>query len=108
MAHRVIALSVILAVSYVLIRIHRTERNEKILANLTCSLVFLFVVQVGLGISNIWLSLPLWSRILHLGVATSIWAILVILAVLYQQPQIKAEVDSSPKIGDVQGSQAVS
>ena len=108
MAHRIIALTVIVAVSYVLIRIRQAERNEKILANISYSLVILFVIQVGLGISNIWLSLPLWSRILHLGVATSIWAVLVILAIIFQQPQIKAKDVSSSEFSYTQGGEAVS
>ncbi len=87
MLHRIVALSVILVVTYLVYCLLRYGRTEKSLLNLSYALIALFVIQIGLGISNVLLSLPLWSRILHLGAATTIWAVLVILAVLFQQPQ---------------------
>jgi len=47
----------------------------------------LAVAQVGLGMSNVLLRLPMWSRVLHLTVAASIWAGLVILWGLCRVPQ---------------------
>ncbi|MCS7222765.1 MAG: COX15/CtaA family protein [Anaerolineae bacterium] len=40
---------------------------------------FLLLVQFGLGIANVLLRLPMWSRVLHLTVATLFWANVVIL-----------------------------
>lgn len=40
---------------------------------------FLLLVQFGLGIANVLLRLPMWSRVLHLTVATLFWASVVIL-----------------------------
>jgi heme A synthase len=92
MAHRIIALIVLIVVSYLLFNILRDGQGDKTLQNLSYVLITLLLLQVGLGISNVLLGLPLWSRILHLGVATSIWAVLVTLAVLFQQPQKDAPV----------------
>jgi heme A synthase len=89
MGHRIIALIVLIVVSYLLYLILKNGKGETILKNLSYLLVVLLLVQVGLGISNVLLGLPLWSRILHLGTATTIWAVLVILAVLFQQPQVE-------------------
>ncbi len=47
----------------------------------------LAVVQVGLGMSNVLLRLPMWSRVLHLTVAAAIWAGLVILWGLCRVPR---------------------
>jgi cytochrome c oxidase assembly protein subunit 15 len=95
MVHRIIALIVLIVVSYMLTNIFRNGEGEKPLYNLSYVLIALLLLQVGLGISNVLLALPLWSRILHLGTATSIWAVLVILAVLFQQPQMDAQVGAS-------------
>ncbi len=95
MVHRIIALIVLIVVSYLLFNILRNGHGEKTLHSLSYVLIALLLVQVGLGISNVLLSLPLWSRILHLGAATSIWAVLIIFTVIFQQPQMATQVDTS-------------
>ena len=39
----------------------------------------LLVLQFGLGITNVFLLLPMWSRVLHITVGASFWSALVIL-----------------------------
>lgn len=87
MFHRIVALIVLLVAGYILILVLRNGAAEPALRSISYFLIALFIIQVGLGISNVLLSLPLWSRILHLGVATSIWAVLTVLAVIFQQPR---------------------
>ncbi len=95
MVHRIIALSVAVAIAYFVIILLRIGNDQRILRILCYTLKSLLVVQIGLGISNVLLSLPLWSRILHLGVATSIWAIIVLLAVVCRHPIDATESTSS-------------
>jgi heme A synthase len=54
---------------------------SKTAKQLAYGLTLLLILQFALGISNVLLSLPLWSRVLHLGVGGSIWVAMVILAV---------------------------
>ena len=86
MVHRIIALIVILVTSYILVLLLRNGRHERPLANVSYTLIGLLVIQIGMGISNVLLSLPLWSRILHLGAATAIFALIAILTVMFWQP----------------------
>lgn len=91
MTHRILALAVAITIAYVLYNLIRFDHGDRSLRRLSIILTALFLVQIGLGIGNVLLSLPLWSRILHLGAATSIWALTVILAVIFMQPQIVSE-----------------
>jgi cytochrome c oxidase assembly protein subunit 15 len=86
MVHRIIALIVVVTISYFIYIILRLGSAQRTLRILCYSLISLIVVQIGLGISNVLLSLPLWSRILHLGAATSIWAVVVLLVVISRLP----------------------
>ncbi|HBY96889.1 MAG TPA: hypothetical protein DEP84_23575 [Chloroflexi bacterium] len=49
------------------------------------ALAGLIVVQFGLGISNVLLRLPMWSRTLHLLVAAMLWTGLVMLWVVVRR-----------------------
>jgi heme A synthase len=100
MVHRIIALVVILISCYIVWILLQKGAAEVALRSISFGLIALFAIQVGLGISNIYLALPLWSRILHLGVATTIWAILVMLAVIFQQPRIQPSAlgDAKPNL----------
>ncbi|MGB3716323.1 MAG: heme A synthase [Candidatus Promineifilaceae bacterium] len=108
MVHRIIALIVLIVVSYLLFNMLRNGHGERELNNLSYVLIVLLLVQVGLGISNVLLGLPLWSRILHLGAATSIWTVLVILAILFQQPQMVTQVGESTPVTPTHGHEASS
>jgi heme A synthase len=106
MFHRIVALIVLLVAGYIIFLILRHGGAEPALRLISYVLVALFIVQIGLGISNVLLSLPLWSRILHLGVATSIWAVLTVLAVLFQQPRQISTDNSKADTGQSHGNAA--
>ena len=79
--HRITAFTVaaiILLIVWQLLKHGRTSQTAKQIAYGLSILLFL---QFALGISNVLLALPLWSRILHLGVGGSIWVLMLILAV---------------------------
>ena len=103
MTHRIVALVVILVSLHVVSTLLIRGSAERVLKAISFSIIALFIIQVGLGISNVFLALPLWSRILHLGAASTIWAVLVITAVIFQQPRQQAafidESESSPTSG---------
>lgn len=56
-----------------------TRQEDRRLARFAYILGALLLVQLGLGASNVLLRLPLWSRVLHLAVAATLWASLVVL-----------------------------
>ena len=39
----------------------------------------MLAIQGGLGVANVLLRLPIWTRVLHLAVAATLWAGLVFL-----------------------------
>jgi heme A synthase len=80
--HRIAAIAVALFISLILWRLARRHRHDIGVRRLVISIGVLLIIQFGLGISNILLVLPIWSRVLHLGVGASIWVLMVILAVL--------------------------
>jgi heme A synthase len=56
-----------------------TRQEDRRLARLAYVLGALLLAQLGLGASNVLLRLPIWSRVLHLAVAATLWASLVVL-----------------------------
>lgn len=56
-----------------------TRQEDRRLARFAYALGVLLLVQLGLGASNVLLRLPIWSRVLHLAVAATLWASLVVL-----------------------------
>ena len=60
----------------------RTSGRDRGIQVTAWALIALLVLQFGLGMSNVLLALPMWSRVLHLGTAATIWVFLVILSVL--------------------------
>ena len=82
MIHRYTAFAVTAAIVLVLYYLLRNGRTQTGLRPFAWGLVSLLVIQIGLGMSNVLLSLPLWSRILHLTTAGAIWALMVILTVM--------------------------
>ena len=55
------------------------RQRDRRLARIAYALLGLLIVQFGLGIANVLLRLPMWSRVLHLTVAAIFWAGLVLL-----------------------------
>lgn len=78
MLHRYVAFGVafltLVTVAWLLVR--QTDRR---LARMAYGLAILLAVQFGLGIANVLLRLPMWSRVLHLTVAATFWAGVVLL-----------------------------
>ncbi|MEW5985712.1 MAG: COX15/CtaA family protein [Chloroflexota bacterium] len=80
MAHRIIATLVGLLVLAVVARLWPAGRQWPNLRLAAFGLTFLLVAQFTLGISNVLLRLPMWSRSLHLVTGASLWALLVVVA----------------------------
>ena len=64
MAHRIGALLVTLVMAFLVFKLYRNAGGRE-LTRLTHVLLFLLVIQVSLGVSNIVFSLPLWVAVAH-------------------------------------------
>lgn len=86
MTHRWTAFVVAFAIVLVLWQLVRRGRQDSDLRRFAWALAGLLVLQFSLGMINIWLSIPMWSRVLHLGTGATIWAVMVMLTItLYQE-----------------------
>jgi heme A synthase len=63
----------------------RAARAEAGLRAAALVLTVLIAVQIGLGMTNVLLRLPPWSRTLHLLVAGLLWTGLVLLWTVFQR-----------------------
>ena len=78
MLHRLSAFAVVgLVIAVVVWMLRRSE--DQGLRRFAIVLGALVAIQFGLGIANVLLLLPMWSRVLHITVGASIWSTLVIL-----------------------------
>ena len=77
MLHRYTAYSVTLLTLVTVVWLI-TKQNDRRLALIAYGVGTLLLIQFGLGMTNVLLRLPMWSRVLHLTVAASLWACLVI------------------------------
>ncbi len=78
MLHRLSAFTVAgLVIAVVVWMLRRSE--DQGLRRFAIVLGGLMALQFGLGIANVFLLLPMWSRVLHITVGASIWSTLVIL-----------------------------
>jgi heme A synthase len=75
-AHRLTAAGVGLLLGALVFRALRTERSALAVFALTAAFV-LYVAQVFVGASNIWFELPTSLRVVHLALASALWATLV-------------------------------
>ncbi|MCZ7569462.1 MAG: heme A synthase [Ardenticatenaceae bacterium] len=85
MFHRFTAFGVALTAGLTLWRLGRAARGDSGVRAVALALAGLIVVQFGLGISNVLLRLPMWSRTLHLLVAAMLWTGLVMLWVVVRR-----------------------
>jgi heme A synthase len=92
MIHRYAAFTVAAAVVLLATYLLRHGRREPALRRYAYLLLTLVAVQFALGMSNVWLALPLWSRILHLTVGGLVWVAAVILAVILWRAGRRATV----------------
>jgi cytochrome c oxidase assembly protein subunit 15 len=79
--HRFSAFTVATIILIAIWQLLKHGRDSNTAKQLAYTLGLLLLLQFALGISNVLLSLPLWSRVLHLGVGGSIWVVMLILAV---------------------------
>jgi heme A synthase len=82
MVHRVTAFIVAFTISLVLWHLLRSARRDPGLRRFALALVALLVLQFGLGMVNVWMAIPMWSRVLHLGTGGTIWVVVLMLAVV--------------------------
>lgn len=75
-AHRLVAAAAGAALVWLSVRTLRREKDPVVLAAVVMAFV-LYVAQVFVGASNIWLDLPTSLRILHLALASLLWAVLL-------------------------------
>jgi len=75
-AHRLVAAAAGAALAWLAIRTLRQERDPVVVGAVVAAFV-LYVAQVFVGASNIWLDLPTSLRILHLALASLLWAVLL-------------------------------
>jgi len=79
MAHRYTAYTVAFVICLITYLLLSRSNHDPDLRRFAFGLVVLIVIQFALGISNVLFALPMWSRILHLGTAGTIWVVMVIL-----------------------------
>ncbi|MCZ7572884.1 MAG: COX15/CtaA family protein [Ardenticatenaceae bacterium] len=85
MLHRYTAFSVAIAACLTLLWLVRTAGAEPGFHAVALALATLIVIQFSLGITNVLLYLPMWSRTLHLLVAAMLWTGLVMLWVVLRR-----------------------
>jgi cytochrome c oxidase assembly protein subunit 15 len=83
MVHRMAALIVAITIAIIVWYIVKDARYDRLFRRLANLLLVLLIAQIALGIINIYLALPMWSRVLHFGVASSIWALITIIAISF-------------------------
>lgn len=79
MLHRFTAAATGLLLGAALVEGWRAGRDAPMLRRLVAGTGLLFAVQIGLGLSNVLLALPLWSRGLHLVAAALLWTAVALL-----------------------------
>ena len=102
MLHRFTAFGVALTACLTLWRLARAGREARGFRAAAFVLTTLIVVQFGLGIGNVLLRLPPWSRTAHLAVAALLWAGLVMLGVVlrFNSPQTSPAPDNTPQCSE--------
>lgn len=80
--HRIVAAIVIVAVAASMPRIRRAFPGDRAVALVTRTINIALVAQVIAGALVVELHLPAWARGLHLGLASGLWALVVVLALL--------------------------
>jgi cytochrome c oxidase assembly protein subunit 15 len=83
--HRFLAFGVAITACLTLWRLVQAARAEAGLRAAALVLTVLIAVQIGLGMTNVLLRLPPWSRTLHLLVAGLLWTGLVLLWTVFQR-----------------------
>ncbi len=70
----------------------RALRDDVYIARFSNLLIALFLLELGSGVLNIWLQVPIWMQLTHLLLANLLWIVMVLLsaATLAQRPATQA------------------
>jgi heme A synthase len=82
MTHRFTAMAVAFGIGLTLWYLLKSSNRAPGIKTFSWTLLLLLLAQGGLGLVNIFYSIPRWSRVLHLGTAAIIWSTMVILTVI--------------------------
>jgi len=81
--------------AYLLFLVNRMRMSSRniFVTRFAFALGILFVVELGAGVLNIWLLVPIWMQLFHLLLANLVWIVMVLLsaATLAQDPQPQAQ-----------------
>jgi heme A synthase len=77
--HRILAGGLGLLLGWLAVRTWREERRPAVVWAVALAGA-IYVAQVLVGAGNIWLELPTWLRVVHLALASALWAMLVFAA----------------------------
>lgn len=80
LVHRFAAFTVAFTIGLTLYYLLKESGSDSGIKRVAWILAALLALQFAFGISNVFLALPSWSRILHLGTGATIWALMVILS----------------------------
>jgi heme A synthase len=97
MTHRYTAYSVALLVTLLLWHLLKAARRDVGLQRFAIALAILLTMQFTLGIVNVLDALPMWSRILHLGTAGTIWVVMVLLWTTLMRGRQRANAKADAK-----------
>jgi heme a synthase len=87
------------AACYVLWVIFRFSIRRSLFSQSAIALIFLFFVQVGIGMMNVLFLAPVWLQIAHLLVADLLWLLLVVLSAdLILERTSSGEVNALPSL----------
>jgi heme A synthase len=93
MVHRAVAFTVAFLALFVALRLFRRGEGRPF-RPFAWTVVALIALQFALGIGNVLLKIPMWTRILHLGTGATLWAAMVILAVVLHmadRPEVRPD-----------------
>lgn len=79
MTHRYAAIAVAVLMTIVLWQLIKVAGDDVGLRRFAIALAALLSLQITLGVVNVLDTLPMWSRVLHLGTGGTIWAAMVML-----------------------------
>jgi len=95
MTHRFTAFVVAFTITLVLWHLLKAGRRDSGLRKFGLALAGLITLQFSLGMINVWYAIPMWSRVLHLGTAGTIWVVMVMLWVTLKRGQSELAASTS-------------
>jgi heme A synthase len=105
-AHRVVALVVVLALGGLMAVIARRRRGDRVVRIGVMAVNLLLVLQVAAGALVVLLGLPAWVRGLHIALASLLWGSVVLVAVASTLPVNETVAAAATQRGDTLRPQA--